>query len=126
MRECSLLPWDSVDGVCDYCGKALTGRQKRWCSTEHSDAFTREHLWSWAREEAKKRDGHRCVTCGSNASLEVNHINPRVGQGYGFGCWNHLENLETLCHDCHVKVTKEQRARRARRGQGVLNFGEAS
>jgi len=45
--------------------------------------------------------------------LEVNHIEPRNGQGYGWGCHNHLSNLETLCHDCHVLVTREQK--RARR-----------
>jgi hypothetical protein len=38
----------------------------------------------------------------------VNHIEPRVGKGYGWGCWNHQDNLETLCHDCHVVVTKSQ------------------
>lgn len=40
--------------------------------------------------------------------LEVNHIDPRRGGGYGPGCWNHLDNLETLCHRCHLDVTAEQ------------------
>lgn len=44
--------------------------------------------------------------------LEVNHIVPRVGQGYGFGCHNHLDNLETLCHPCHVAETTRQGAER--------------
>lgn len=42
--------------------------------------------------------------------LEVNHIVPRRGRGYGTGCWNHASNLETLCHNCHLTVTAEQRA----------------
>lgn len=41
--------------------------------------------------------------------MEVNHIAPRNGGGYGTGCHNHLSNLETLCHLCHVQVTKNQR-----------------
>lgn len=49
-------------------------------------------------------------------SLEVNHIAPRRGKGYGSGCWNHLDNLETLCHQCHVDVTTAQR--RGYRGSG--------
>lgn len=47
--------------------------------------------------------------------LEVNHIDPRNGRGYGTGCWNHLTNLETLCHKCHVAVTRRQRIARARK-----------
>lgn len=43
-------------------------------------------------------------------SLEVNHIVPRRGAGYGFGCWNHLDNLITLCHQCHLQSTAQQRS----------------
>lgn len=46
--------------------------------------------------------------------LEVNHIAPRNGQGYGWGCAHHLDGLETLCHQHHVEVTRDQAvARRA-------------
>lgn len=42
--------------------------------------------------------------------LEVNHIEPRRGGGYGQGCHHHLSNLETLCATpCHAGVTAEQR-----------------
>lgn len=41
--------------------------------------------------------------------LEVNHIEPRRGEGYAAGCHHHLDNLETLCHPCHVEVTTAQR-----------------
>lgn len=46
--------------------------------------------------------------------LEVNHIEPRNGRGYDWGCAHHTENLETLCHSCHVAETRRQaEARRA-------------
>jgi HNH endonuclease len=51
--------------------------------------------------------------------LEVNHIEPRYGRGYGNGCHNHLSNLETLCRACHVAVTKVQRAERAAGGTTI-------
>lgn len=124
--RCALTPWIFVPGVCDHCGKTLTGRQKRWCCEDHSMAPFREHAWTAAREMAKRRDNHQCVKCGSSQSLEVNHIDPRVGRGYGSGCWNHLENLETLCHDCHVTVTNAQRAARALGGQELLALVDAA
>lgn len=127
----NLTPFADTEGVCDACGKTLTGRQKRWCSRECSFTGWKEHDWNSARRAARVRDGHKCVTCGSRQALEVNHIVPRVGEGYGWGCWNHPENLETLCHDCHVKVTKAQaEARRLARQNAVdalfdLNEGVA-
>ena len=63
--------------------------------------------------------------------LEVNHIDPRRNRGYRWGCWHHLEKLETLCHPCHVDETNRQRRNLPSwredprplheiRGQGVL------
>lgn len=124
-----LIPYRDTAGVCDACGKALTGRQQRWCSSDCSLVLWRQHAWQGARSAAKKRDGHKCVKCGAPDSvddrtfrslLEVNHIVPRVGKGYGYGCWNHLDNLETLCHDCHVIVTKAQAAERRAANQEPL------
>lgn len=116
-RMCSLLPFQDDVGLCDLCGSPLFGKRRRWCSSYCNKAWVRQHRWTQARRDVVKRDGHRCVTCGSGDRLEVNHIVPRNGGGYGFGCWHHHSNLETLCHDCHVVVTREQRV--ARRLQAV-------
>lgn len=84
------------------------------------------HVWASARATALKRDRNRCVICdetddGEKAKayrkrslqwksyLEVNHIRPVNGRRKSLDCQNHLDNLETLCHDCHVAVTKQQR-----------------
>ena len=40
---------------------------------------------------------------------EVNHIVPVNGNRTHFGCCHHQENLEVLCHGCHVLVGIEQR-----------------
>jgi 5-methylcytosine-specific restriction endonuclease McrA len=137
---CSLLPYGDTIGVCPVCGTRLTTGQRRWCSTECSRFYTRNHYWPNARAAALNRDGHRCVKCQwskelfdqlaggqyflwSRATLklckddnwlEVNHIVPRAGEGYGMGCHHHQSNLETLCHKCHVKVTRRQRVQRVR------------
>lgn len=68
-----------------------------------------EHSWYISRRKAMARDGNKCVSCGSTEKLEVNHIEPRLGEGYGPGCHHHLKNLETLCRSCHRKVTNGQR-----------------
>lgn len=127
--------------VCAWCGDPLSPRGQRWCPRRASrdratcaQEFWRNHGWSWARDEAIRRSsgypffidadpnlhyGSRfaegsCDECGSRSSLEVNHVEPRNGGGYGDGCHHHQTNLQVLCHDCHVKETTRQG--RERRG----------
>jgi 5-methylcytosine-specific restriction endonuclease McrA len=51
------------------------------------------------RRRIKKRDGNRCVRCGSTENLRVHHLR-QVADGGG-----HEEaNLVTLCADCHGAV----------------------
>lgn len=59
---------------------------------------------------AKRRDKYKCVKCGSKFKLEVNHIKPCIGRHGKWGCWHHVENLETLCRECHLEATRQQRA----------------
>jgi hypothetical protein len=49
------------------------------------------------RDEVLERDGHRCTHCGTNENLDVHHIVPRHNGGK-----DTLENLTTLCEQCHV------------------------
>lgn len=103
-----------------------------WCSNDCGLAAARNHSWGFAQAEALKRDDYKCKRCGHQGGesytdrggkqhhyrrghgMEVNHIKPLVGRGYHNGCVHHQENLETLCHTCHVSVTKAQRAERKR------------
>jgi 5-methylcytosine-specific restriction protein A len=54
--------------------------------------------WEVIRIAVLKRDGYRCVECGSTFNLEVHHIIPvsRGGKTVMF-------NLKTLCGTCHNK-----------------------
>lgn len=61
---CPLVQWRGEKGHCNWCDKELTGRQQRWCSAECSDAYGRNHWWSYASKAAKERDGNRCTSCG--------------------------------------------------------------
>lgn len=110
--ECPLALGAGHDKHCFLCDKPLTGRRTRWCSALCVKLWYQNHNWTGARKAAKKRDKYRCVKCGSNYKLEVNHILPLVGRGYAWGCLNHLAGIETLCHDCHVRETNRQRRER--------------
>lgn len=68
----------------------MTKRQKdyrKYLQTEH---------WKELRLQALNRDGFRCSLCGSGARLQVHHVKYR-----GKPSESLLEDLETLCRDCH-------------------------
>lgn len=45
-----------------------------------------------------KRDGYRCVQCGTTEDLTIDHIYPRIRGG------GHTEdNLQTLCRSCNSR-----------------------
>lgn len=53
------------------------------------------------RNEVKKRDGNKCVSCGSNGTLQVHHIRSSK---------SHVRrNLITLCLPCHREADRLRR-----------------
>lgn len=114
-------------------------RAKKSVQPPHLQEYNRNHYWGQARYAALRRDDNKCVKCGyqeqyrcpecggslyggrwcrgcrrepGRGPLEVNHIIPRNGNKDDNSCFHHLDNLETLCHDCHVKETRVQRRHR--------------
>lgn len=60
---------------------------------------------------AFERDGNKCTICGATNNLEIHH---KDGTGYKtVGDYrksnNSLENLQTVCHSCHTKITNKER-----------------
>ena len=116
---------------CHGCGGPIPRGRRVWCSNECQNHVIKNHVWGEARSAALKRDGYKCVVCSATKSrlrsylgklygpdhpkawkegpLEVNHIQPVNGRRRSVDCQNHQDNLETLCHDCHVSITKQQR-----------------
>jgi hypothetical protein len=146
---CSLAP-PAAEGACAWCGTELPPRRRTWCSDTCGDAFWANHWWSIARSSAKRRDKYTCVRCGERAPkrpsratqkseaaykkamtvwraakrtqrLEVNHIEAAMGRHGQLSCAHHLENLETLCPDCHKEFTAAQRLlRQAQHDRGAV------
>lgn len=58
--------------------------------------------WKKAREEALRRSGYKCQSCGISVdltSLQVDHIIPRA-----LGGDNSVLNLRVLCIPCHKRL----------------------
>jgi len=62
----------------------------------HSE-YLRSGHWRSIREQALRRDGHRCTRCGSRRNLHVHH------DDYSYIGLEHLhmESIRTLCASCH-------------------------
>jgi hypothetical protein len=120
---------------CDTCGKPFSRyksqvKRRNFCSFACTGVWVSHNLsgqqsptwrgghvcyrgpnWPKQRKAALERDGHRCVRCGTDRTLQVNHKVP-------FRCFdsyldaNRIDNLETLCVKCHrrfdgyLKLTK--------------------
>jgi len=60
------------------------------------EGIAQRRLKGKSRDRVLERDDQSCVSCGDSTDLVVHHIIPRSGGGT-----NELENLATLCSDCH-------------------------
>jgi len=52
------------------------------------------------RQEVYERDKHHCVKCGRFVTWEAMEMHHRA-PNYGGRRFDNLENLETLCSECH-------------------------
>jgi hypothetical protein len=120
---------DLSEPVCrlERCRQPLPPRRSAYCSDLHALEFERNHVWAAARRAARRRARYACQRCGFKPydlrrdpiarkgytryelRLEVNHIQPLAGAYRGVTCLNHQNNLEVLCHRCHVLATTAQR-----------------
>ena len=57
-------------------------------------------LYRQLQRQVLERDGWRCQWCGSMKLLQVHHQQMRSHSGPDLA-----ENLITLCHGCHWRVT---------------------
>ncbi|MQB02103.1 MAG: hypothetical protein GEU78_17895, partial [Actinobacteria bacterium] len=71
--------------------------------------------WRALREACLARDERQCLRCGSADKLEAHHIEARADGGPDV-----LDNLVTLCDECHKLTYGKPRKRRGflRKGPG--------
>lgn len=99
---------------CALCGKFLNDKRKIYCNEEHRDQFWEETnywivTWESLRYQALVRDNNKCLKCGLESYLEVDHIVEIADGGPQFK----LSNLQVLCHYCHLEKTAKSSSLRA-------------
>ena len=86
------------------------------------DRRCRGAAWIVLRDLALEADGYQCVKCGSRVRLEVDHVTPLQKGGETV-----LENLQTLCRDCHIEKTARENDRELAPGRREwITFAGAS
>lgn len=55
---------------------------------------------------AFERDGWKCTQCGSRENLQAHHIEPVPRGTFDPNMVHRIENLQTLCADCHQRLPK--------------------
>jgi 5-methylcytosine-specific restriction enzyme A len=69
--------------------------------------FYQSSAWRNARRQALRRDCYTCADCGGRAT-EVHHIKELTAENIDdFDVALRLENLQSLCWDCHNKRTQK-------------------
>lgn len=87
-----------MEHICKFCGKSIEHyKRKCWvCGTcNQKNIYFKGLYW-----EALARDNNKCIDCGRNdITLNIHHKNHNHLD-------NRLDNLETLCVNCHSKKRK--------------------
>lgn len=96
------------DGICACgCGKELSGKKRRWASKDCQETavinyFVVKGDLSIIRAMLFDRDKGYCYGCGVySEDWQADHILPVYLGGSACG----LENMQTLCKDCHKQKT---------------------
>ena len=77
-------------------GSQIDRLRKRHERDEEPAPARREHIPADLQDEVFRRDGGRCVRCGSEEELQFDHVIP-VSRGGG----NTAENLQVMCGPCN-------------------------
>ena len=98
------------DTGCVACGKALTGKQKKYCSKQCNWWYRANHMFTRAKDKLRKAEAwYYCAQCGTlSQDVHVDHINPAKGQHGRWSCIHHIDNLRILCIPCHKAHTRQQ------------------
>jgi 5-methylcytosine-specific restriction endonuclease McrA len=98
-------------------------RREKWRMPFATKEAQREYARKWvaARRSEYFRD-KKCMACGSNFDLELDHIDPSTKISHTVWSWTEqrrheeLAKCQVLCNSCHKDKTKQDIASRAEHG----------
>lgn len=85
-----------------YWKSNLSYAEYRAAKKYHLRAKERAVLTKTLRDRIYKRDGNRCLNCGSTINLSIDHIIPLSKGGKTV-----IQNLQTLCLTCNLKKSNK-------------------
>ena len=105
---CKRVKATRPDHLCDEC----RARHKGWSMWQHYKGSSKSrgygYAWSKLRLKALERDKHLCQMCLKRGifttATDVDHIVPLAQGGT-----DTMENLQSLCHECHKQKTCQER-----------------
>lgn len=99
--------YPEAHGHCFVCGKELTGRKQKYCSSGHRKMYYARFTWANVRFHLWQRY-QKCNHCGISLSFDESECDHIVAVALGGAYWDY-SNLQTLCRGCHTKKTQKDR-----------------
>lgn len=86
--------------ICDRCASIVSSAYESWHGGAGSvygiSASTSSNISGKKRWLVFKKDMYKCVKCGSDSDLTIDHVMPASKGGS-----NDISNLQTLCRSCN-------------------------
>jgi 5-methylcytosine-specific restriction protein A len=107
-----------------YCAGHAHIARGAWETTRTSSAARGYgHRWGQLRTQVLIRDRGLCQVCATRSQIgiatEVDHIVAKAAGGS-----DAIENLQAICHPCHVeKTAADRRVLKSKQGGGPKSFG---
>lgn len=92
-----------LDRIADLLDPVSDRPAHIYISKEEKQSYLHSNEWNIIRKARLAIDRYTCTKCGNQGvSLEVHHLNYRS--------WKHenMEDLTSLCRDCHQSIHDEQ------------------
>ena len=111
---------------CVQCGKALNGRQRRYCSRQCKNSYSNQTCQSYQSQQSRGRSrkvelikykGSECESCGYKknfAALEFHHVDPKTKlfqldlRSSSNRRWEvvlkEADKCRLLCSNCHAEL----------------------